>query len=120
MRLNIWSLVFAMAIASPGAALAQTVPPDASADKSFEQGREAMARGDYKTALDLLRESHRRSPGRGKLSNIALCEVKLGLLGSAMRHLQEVLAQLPDGDARRDLLVKQVLEITSKVPYLRI
>src|SRR5580700_9062614 len=120
MRFNTWWLVFAMAIASPGAALSQTAAPDAGADKSFEQGREAMAKDDYKTALDLLRQSNKQSPGRGKLSNIALCEVKLGLLGSAMRHLQEVLAQLPDGDARRDPLVKQVLEIISKVPYLRI
>jgi hypothetical protein len=113
-------LAFTLTVAVPARGLAQTQSVHAVAKDQFDRAREAMDRGDYKAALDLLRASHAREPGRGKLLNMALCEEKLGLLGSAARHFEEVLPQLA-GDPERERLAREHAEqLRPKVPYLRV
>lgn len=92
----------------------------ADPDPGFRLGREAMAKGQWQRALSLLRESHKASPGRGKLANIAICEARVGLVGSATRHIEELLRELPASDERREALAKEAQRIAPKVPRLRV
>src|SRR6185369_13126725 len=104
------SLVLALALAAPAPALAQ---PDkhTQAEEQFHKAREAQTKGDYKKALELLRASQALEPGRGKLVNIAICEMELGLLGASVRHFEEVLPQLPAGDERLPIVQKQLAQL---------
>lgn len=118
MRLGTRCLVLSLVSALvPAAARAQ---PSNQADAAFQRARDAIAKGDCKTGLDLMRTSHRLAPGRGKLANIAKCEANLGLVGSAKRHFDELLAQLPAGHPQRAPLEADLARFAHRVPYLRI
>ena len=119
MRIRSYLLALSLVLVAPSAAFAQA-PPTLDAGAAFHEGRKAMKQGNYKKALPLLVASHKADPGRGKLTNIALCEAKLGMVGSATRHIRKLLQQLPPGDQRVALLSKVALEISPRVPYLRV
>src|SRR5262245_36047501 len=105
MRIGTCLIALSLLLAAPIQAFAQAPPPSGfNADEAFRKGREYMKEGNYRMALPLLRESHRADPGRGKLTNIAICEARLGLVGSATRHIRELLQQLPPGDERVAML----------------
>jgi hypothetical protein len=107
-------LAAAIALAAPRAALAQT------ADEQFKQGREAMNKGDFKRALDLLKASQAAAPGKGKLLNVALCEEELGLFASAKKHLSELAPQFPDSDERAGIVRQHLASVEAKGPHLRV
>ncbi len=109
----------ALALAVPAPALADG-DAHAQAEEQFRQAREAQNKGDFRRALDLLRASQAAEPGRGKLVNMAICEEKLGLVGSALRHLEEVLPQLQAGDERLPIVRKSLAQIRPRVPVLRL
>lgn len=115
------ALVFALAVVGAAPASAQPSPAKhAQAEDQFRQGREAQNKGDYRRALDLLEASQAIEPGRGKLVNIAICEVELKLLAHALRHLEEVLPQLKAGDERLPIVQKRLADLRARVPMLRI
>jgi hypothetical protein len=112
-----WFVLAAM-LAAPAPALCQPAR-HAQAQEQFKQGREAQVRGDYRRALELFQASQAIEPGRGKLVNIAICEKELKLLGSALRHFEQVLPEL-HGDDRLPIVEKHLAEIRPRVPMLRI
>jgi hypothetical protein len=93
---------------------------NARADEQFRKGREEQERGNCPKALEHFRESHALKPGRGTLLNMGLCEKKLGQLANALRHLEELLPQLPAGDERRQIVRDALAEIKPKISYLRV
>ncbi|MFT3771205.1 MAG: hypothetical protein QM820_37800 [Minicystis sp.] len=109
-----------LTLAIPAPALAQQGGAATGADEQFKQGREAMNQKDYKRALELLRASHAREPGKGKLLNIALCEEQLGMTGSALRHFQELEPQFPSGDERAGIVKQHAAALDAKAPRLRV
>ena len=113
------TLVLALALAAPAPALAQPAQ-HAQAEEQFQQGREAQKKGDYRRALDLLKASQALEPGRGKLLNMAICEVELKLFAGALRHLEEVRTLLQAGDERLPIVQKRLAELRPRVPMLRI
>src|SRR5262245_11098599 len=121
MRIGTFLFALSLTLATPARTFAQAPPsPLLDADEAFRKGREHMNQGNYRKALYFLRESHRTAPGRGKLTNIAICEARLGLVGSATRHIRELLQQLPPGDERVAMLSKEAMDLAPRVPYLRI
>jgi hypothetical protein len=90
------------------------------AKSKFMQGRDALNRGEYATALILFRTSQELYPSPGTLLNLALCEERVGLLGSALQHFQEVVRLLPPGDERLSIARNGAAMIEPRVPRLRI
>jgi hypothetical protein len=90
------------------------------AKEKFLQGRDALNRGEYATALILFRTSQDLYPSPGTLLNLALCEERLGMLGSALQHFQEVARLLPPGDDRLSIARNGAAMIEPRVPRLRI
>lgn len=120
MRRRSLQLAIALSLAIPRVVLAQPAGAPPAVDEQFRQGREAMNQKDYQRALELLRASHAHEPGKGKLLNIALCEEQLGMLGSALRHFQELATQFADGDERGGIVKQHLGTLKSKAPRLRI
>src|SRR5690348_2865501 len=120
MRRRTCLLAVILLLGAPGRALAQPSDAHAQAEDYFRQGREALARGDHRTALRLFQVSHGLEPGRGKLINVAVCEERLGLYASALKHFQEARVNLPSGDDREQLLKQHLDAVGPRVPYLRI
>lgn len=114
------SLMMADSVAAQPKPAKTQADSNARADELFRKGRDEQDRGNCQKALELFRESHALKPGRGTLLNMGLCEKKLGQLGKALQHLEELLPQLPAGDERRDIVRESLAEIKPKVPYLRI
>lgn len=106
--------------ASPAEAQANGGGAREQARALFEQGRAAVARGDCERAAPLFRESQRLYPANGTLLNLAVCERKLGQLGNAWRHLQDLLAVLTPEDPRRKVAQKELDEVEPRVPWLRV
>jgi hypothetical protein len=90
------------------------------AKAKFLQGRAALNRGEYATALVFLRTSQELYPSPGTLLNLALCEERLGMLGSAIGHFQEVMRLLPQGDERQSIAKHGATMLEQRVPRLRI
>lgn len=90
------------------------------AKAKFIQGRDALNRGEYATALILFRTSQELYPQPGTLLNLALCEERLGMLGSALSHFQEVVRLLPPGDERLSIAKNGAAMIEPRVPRLRV
>ena len=88
------------------------------ASRLFQEGRTAMKANDYETAVKKLRESQGIDPSSGTLLNLAICEEKLGRLGQAWKHLEEVLQALPDGDPRLPIAQKQAASLERRVPRI--
>lgn len=110
---------------APAAPAASPRPLDLDARKrdakaKFLQGREALNRGEYATALVLLRTSQDLYPSPGTLLNLALCEERLGMLGSAYAHFQEVGRLLAPGDDRLSIAKHGLASLEQRVPRLRI
>jgi hypothetical protein len=114
-------LIAALALLPAARANAQSPEAKTSAQDQFRQGRDALKKGDYATALKLFRKSQELLPTPGTLLNLANCEKELGLLASARQHFQQALAQLPDSDADRIGFVKQSLAaLELRIPRLQI
>lgn len=115
----------ALAQSSPGKPAHGAPAEDQEARKrdakaKFIQGRDALNRGEYATALILFRTSQELYPSPGTLLNLALCEERLGMLGSALQHFQEVVRLLPPGDDRVSIAKNGLATIEPRVPRLRI
>lgn len=100
------------------ALIAQPATAADDAAQLFKDGRTAMTAEDYATAADKLKKSYALDPSPGTLLNLAICEVKLERLGDAWLHLQSVLADLPQDDARRPIAEDQIADIEGRVPWL--
>lgn len=108
------------AVNAPSAALAQSPDAHARAEQQFRQARKAMDAKDFRQAMTLLHESQELEARPSTLLNIAVCEEELGLLATAMRHFEEVVPQLKEGDARLAVAKEHIAKLGPRLPYLRI
>lgn len=114
---RLWFLpVILLAISSVSAARAET---DAAA-ALFDNGRDAMKRGDFEVACARFDESNRLEPAVGTELNLALCEEKLGRELSAWRRLQRVIDALPRGDDRLPIARQHRDDIDVRLPRVRL
>ena len=103
------------------ASAATAAPRDAaSADTLFQQGRDAMKRGDYAAACPKFVESQHLDPAPGTLINLADCEERQGKLASAYAHLREALDTLPRGDERLALVRTKLAWLEKRTPRLTV
>jgi hypothetical protein len=95
-------VLLAVPLAAPRSAVAQGSDP-ASAQVLFDEGRKAMARGDFAAACPQLAESHRLDPAIGTLLNLADCYEKSGKTASAWsRFLEAADVARASGQAPRE------------------
>jgi hypothetical protein len=91
----------------------------AAAEALFEQGRQALAAGDYATACARFRASDAIEPGAGVRANIGTCEEKRGRLASAWVAFKEALNRVPPGDEeRRAKIAARVAALEVRLPHL--
>lgn len=92
-----------------------TEPLDAArAEALFEEGRQALAAGDYLTACAKFEESQRLDPGAGTLLNRATCEEKLGNDQRALQHFREALELLAPEDDRVPFAEARIAELEAR------
>jgi hypothetical protein len=112
----------ALSMIAGSAALLQSLPAIATepplAEQSFEQGRQAMASGDYARARALFEASYRAEPAIGALLNLAVCEEKLGHLNAAATDLERSLREVQADDARRPSITARLDAVRARVPHL--
>ena len=90
----------------------------AAAEALFDQGRAALAQGDFDTACGRFRESDRLDPALGTRFNLADCEEKRGHLATAWSLFRGVVAQLAEGDDRLPVAQKRLAALEPRVPRL--
>lgn len=129
-RLSLFFILSALAISVAGSpqARAQDV---ATADALFNQAKEAMVRGDYKTACPAFRQSYTIDPVPGALYALATCHADAGEIATAVVYFEsylKVLDGLPSGQkakhqeraatasSRLAMLRLQVPELTLVLP----
>jgi len=116
-RLVVPLLSVAACIVQAGAARAEGTNP-AAAEALFDQGRAALAQGDFDTACGRFRESDRLDPALGTRFNLADCEEKRGRLATAWSLFRGVVAQLAEGDDRLPVAQRRLAALEPRVPRL--
>lgn len=102
-RVGVLMVLTTASLAAPGAALAQQGGDPAAAQVLFDEGRKAMARGDYASGCPQLAESNRLDPAIGTLLNLADCYEKSGKTASAWsRFLEAADIARASGQASRE------------------
>ena len=96
---------------------AQAQDPEA-ADKLFQQGRAAMARGDHDAACKLFEESDQKDRAVGTKLNLAACEEKRGRYATALRLFQIAKSQLASGDTRLPVAKRRIAALEPKVSFV--
>lgn len=91
-----------------------------TAEALFQAGREAMDKGDAKTACDRFEESYRLEAQPGTALNLANCREQLGQVASAWQRFQEAAQRLPADDPRLAIAKQRAEALAAKVPKLRL
>jgi hypothetical protein len=121
-RALIASLPFLLMLPATSAS-AQNV---AAADALFKQGKEEMAKKNYKVACPSFRESYRLDPVPGALHALALCHLEAGEIASAVVRFDEYLraverlapAQQTNHAERANAAREQRAALAAEVPEL--
>jgi hypothetical protein len=111
-------LVICCAVALLTASAAARAQNPAAAEALFEQGRAAVAAGDFETACARFRDSDRLDPALGTKLNLADCEERRGRVATAWSLFKLVLAELPEDDDRRPIAAERVRKLDPRVPRL--
>ena len=110
------ALAFITFMAIP--ASAQQEDLKARAQELFQQGLAAVDAGDCARAVPLFRRSQTMFSARGTLLNLADCEIKLGKVASAWKHLNELVTQLVPGDPRLAFALEKMTALEPRIPRL--
>lgn len=89
-----------------------------TAEALFQSGREAMDKGDAKTACDRFEESYRLEARPGTALNLGNCREQLGQVASAWQRFREAIQTLPADDQRLPIAKERAAALASKVPKL--
>ena len=89
-----------------------------TAEALFQSGREAMEKGDARTACERFQESYRLDPTAGTALNLGNCRERLGQLASAWQRYEEAVQKLPNGDRRSALARSRAAELSPRIPHL--
>jgi len=74
--------------------------PKSAAQVLFQEGRDALARGDYPTACDKFQQSDELDPAPGTRLNLGECELQRGRVATAYFLFLAVERQLSESDVR--------------------
>lgn len=116
------ALLVAPTLALAASSSAQTSTERALAESLFRDGKDLMARGDYRAACRKLEESYRLDAAGGTLLNLATCHEKEGKVATAWAEYQSAL-ELAKRANRRDriaLAQKKVDELAKLVAKVTI
>lgn len=92
----------------------------AAAEALYEQGKAAMAAGDYETACARFRASDQLDPGGGVRASLGACEEKRGKVASAWEAFKAALKKLPPDDARVAKIQARIDALEPRLPHLKI
>jgi hypothetical protein len=102
------------ALLAPRPARAQS----SAAEALFDQGRTALAAGDFETACARFRASDQVEPAAGTRANLADCEEKRGKVATAWEVYKSALAKLPPADARATVIRERIAKLEARLPKL--
>jgi hypothetical protein len=120
------SLALAILLAAlPSTALAQQQPPALNpvakeADQLFQEGREALKKGDLPRAADRFEKSQELDPSPGTLLNLANVYEQLGKLVKALDLYEHARKQLPETDDRYPVARDGIAKLKPRIPTLKI
>lgn len=89
-----------------------------AAEALFEEGKKAMAQGDYDTACGQFAESDRLEAATGTKMNQANCEEKRGRVATAWALYKSVLGSMDSEDQRYGFVKGKVEKLEPRVPKL--
>jgi hypothetical protein len=92
----------------------------ARAQRLFQEGVEAIDKGDSATGCAKLRESLSLFAVANTLFNVAQCEEDEGKLSAALEHLQRGLSLIDAKDKRAAVAKGRITALDAKVPRLRV
>jgi hypothetical protein len=90
------------------------------AEALYEEGKEAMARGDLSRACALLAESLRLDDAVGTLLNLATCEERSGKLSSALERFTKARGMLAKDDFRVAFAEERIKDVARRVARLTV
>jgi hypothetical protein len=114
-------LVAELTVAAP-AWCQETAPkqePAPKAEQLFLEGLNLARVGDCVRAREKFTESYATDPAPGTLVNWALCEEKLGRLGTALDLLRRADQGMPADHPKRALVAKHIEVLAGRAPFLR-
>jgi hypothetical protein len=88
------------------------------AEVMFNEGREAMRRGDLEEACPKFAESQQIYPSPGTLFNLAVCEQRKGEEARAWAHFRALVESLPPDDKRLPLARSWAEKLSRRLPRL--
>lgn len=94
--------------------------PKARAQQLFQEGVEALDKGETATGCAKLRESLELFAVSNTLFLVAECDEQEGKLATALRHLERGLPLLDATDERLPMIKERVATLAPKVPRLRV
>jgi len=112
-----WPVCLSLATAVLLAGSSANAGDSVTAEALFRAGRDAVEKGDYKTACAKFEESHKLEPAAGTALNLGDCSEHLGHLATAWQRYQEA-ADRFGSDDRADFARKKVTELTPKLARL--
>lgn len=111
----------ALAVLAPAVASnAGAQDAKARAQQLFQQGVEAVEKGDAATGCAQLRESLELFAVANTLFNVAQCDEREGKLGAALAHWQRGLALIDARDKRVAMAKDHIAQLDGKVSRLRV
>jgi hypothetical protein len=115
-----FSVATGLTIAGYGASAAAEPPDTARAQTLFNDGRAAMATGDYASACAKFRESLDIALRPGPLLNLAQCEEHQGHLLAAQDDWTKGIASLPAGDDRIGPARDRAADLAKRIPHINV
>jgi hypothetical protein len=107
--------------AAPASAQPLEIDPTLkNAQQLFQEGREAMKKGDVALAIERFLHSQQLHPAAGTLLNLASAEEGIAKLTKALEHFDAALQLLPPTDERVPVAKEGIERLRAKIPSLRI
>jgi hypothetical protein len=119
--LRTFALLAALFGAAPASAQPVEIDPALKiAQQLFQEGREAMKRGDVALAIERFQHSQQVHPAAGTLLNLASAEEGIAKLTKAREHFEAALQLLSENDERIPVAKEAIERLRTKIPSLRI
>jgi len=112
--------LFALSLLGVLAVSAPVFAQSAAAEVLFEQGREALAKGDLETACSRFQASDRADPAAGARASLGACEERRGRVASAWEAFKAALKKLPPNDPRAARIQERIDALALRLPHLEL
>jgi len=114
MRSSAFGFALLLTFAAGAPAAAQSGRPAAVA--LFDEGRDALQRGDLDVACSKFAESNRLDPATGTAFNLANCEEQRGRLATAWVLFRQVVARMKPDDPRLGVANERLTALDARLP----